>query len=415
MHHPAQFIAAAAFLVSATAGAHQNSVTPITVRVEGRAVTVVARIDALDLNEALALRPAVLVDRATAVARSRDGTRYLATHLRITDAGEPCTAGDATPRVIERADGWSLELAVPWACAHRVETLRVDYGLFFDVDPRHRGLASIEGLGPPRQFVFETGRRLWNIDASIPLSNQLAQYVRLGVEHIFTGYDHVAFVVALLVLAAALALRDALRHVLAVVSSFTAAHSLTLIAATLGWVSVPARVVEPVIALSIFYVASSNLRRRDAPPPSRPATTFVFGLVHGLGFASVLRELGLPARATVTSLLAFNAGVEIGQLAVVLAVLPLLHAISRRRPLALQLAWTALISAVAIGFLPALGVPRGTLVTLSAVVAMLVLAGHRWGYARAVRPSISVVLATLALLWTTERLLATTFFSGVFG
>lgn len=405
----------AALLAPSVAGAHQNSVTPLALHAEGRVVTATARVDALDLNEALGLSSGALVSRDDARARTAAAGRYLGARLRLTNAGVRCAPGDATAAVVERDDGWSLAVTVPYECAHRAETLAVDYALFFDVDPQHRGLATLDGLGPARQFVFQSDRRHWAVDAAPPLRAQLAQYLRLGVEHIFTGYDHVAFVVALLVLAAALRPREALRHVLAVVTSFTVAHSLTLVSAALGWVVAPARVVEPVIALSILHVAASNLRRAGPPPRSRPLTTFAFGLVHGLGFADVLRELGLPARATVPSLLAFNVGVELGQLAVVLALLPLLHAMSARRPLAAQLAWSIGLGAVAVAGLPQLGPPRVTVLALAAVVVLAVVAARHWDYERVIRRGLSLALVALALLWTLERLSGRTLAGGVLG
>jgi hypothetical protein len=408
-------LALAALLAPALAGAHQNSLTPVALRAEGRTVTVTARVDALDLNEALGARSGALLTRAEALARVADGGRYLGARLRLTHAGIPCAPGAATGAVVERPDGWALALTVPYVCAHRVETLAVDYALFFDVDPQHRGLATLAGLGPDAQFVFQSDRRRWTVDAAVPVRAQLAQYLRLGVEHIFTGYDHVAFVVALLVLAGALRAREAVRHVLSVVTSFTVAHSLTLVSAALGWVVAPARVVEPVIALSILYVAASNLRRRGTPPRSRPLTTFAFGLVHGLGFADVLRELGLPARATVPSLLAFNVGVELGQLAVVLALLPLLQASAARRALAAQLAWAAALSALAIAALPLLGPPRATVVAVAVAVLAAVVAARHWDYDRVIRRGLSLALALLALLWTVERVAGITAFHGHLG
>ncbi len=419
MQHSAQSIAfalfAAALFVTAPASAHQNSLTPVALRVAGRAVTVSARIDELDLNEALGVRLGALLTRREALAGVAQGGRYLASRLHLTHAGVPCAAGAATGVVVERPDGWSLALTVPYGCVHRVETLTVDYGLFFDVDPQHRGLATVEGLGSASQFVFQTDRRRWTIDAAVPVRTQLAQYLRLGVEHIFTGYDHVAFVVALLVLAGALRPRVGLRHVLAVVTSFTVAHSLTLVSAALGWVVAPARLVEPVIALSILHVAASNLPGRGPPPRSRPLTTFVFGLVHGLGFADVLRELGLPARATIPSLLAFNAGVELGQLAVVVALLPLLYAMAARRSLAVQLAWSLSIGALAVALLPRLGPPRATVLALALVVVVAVIAVRYYNYDRVIRQGLSALLALLALLWTLERLSGNTLFQGILG
>jgi hypothetical protein len=123
---------------------------------------------------------------------------------------------------------------------------------------------------------------------------------------------------------------EALREVLKIVTAFTVAHSITLIASTLRPGLLPTAWVEPAIALSIAYVALENLLARA--PGRRWPIVFLFGLVHGLGFSSVLREVGLPARGLVASLLAFNLGVELGQLAVVSLLLPPLLLLARHRP-----------------------------------------------------------------------------------
>ena len=151
-------------------------------------------------------------------------------------------------------------------------------------------------------------------------------FLTLGVEHIWTGYDHLAFLFGLLLVCRSFA------SVAAVVSCFTAAHSLTLAAATLHWVQVPARWVEPLIAVSIVFVGVENLWRRGESPPYRWLLTFVFGLIHGFGFASVLSDLGVGAAGTsiLGPLLLFNAGVEMGQLVVAAIVLPLIWCLRRR-------------------------------------------------------------------------------------
>ena len=128
------------------------------------------------------------------------------------------------------------------------------------------------------------------------------------MEHIFLGYDHLLFLLALILL-------SRFRDLVLVVTSFTLAHTLTLILVALELVTLPTRLVESGIALTIVYVALENLWTKDTS--HRWLLTFCFGLVHGFGFANVLRELGLPATGLVRSLLSFNVGVELGQLAVV--------------------------------------------------------------------------------------------------
>ncbi len=144
-------------------------------------------------------------------------------------------------------------------------------------------------------------------------------YLRLGIEHILGGIDHLLFVVALLLLV------RGWRRVVATITAFTVAHSLTLAAATLGFVQVPQKPVEATIALSIVFVASEIVHGRQGKPgltARRPwVIAFAFGLLHGFGFASALNELGLPQNAIPVALLFFNLGVEVGQLLVIAAVL----------------------------------------------------------------------------------------------
>lgn len=152
-------------------------------------------------------------------------------------------------------------------------------------------------------------------------------YLRLGIEHILTGFDHLLFVLALLLLI------NGWRRLLATVTAFTVAHSVTLAAATFGYLHVPQKPVESVIALSIVFVAAEiiHLRRREpALIQRRPwIVAFVFGLLHGLGFAGALSEVGLPENAIPLALLCFNIGVELGQIAFIAAVIALLAVAGR--------------------------------------------------------------------------------------
>jgi hydrogenase/urease accessory protein HupE len=173
-------------------------------------------------------------------------------------------------------------------------------------------------------------------------------YLVLGIEHILAGFDHLLFVLALLLI-----VRGGLR-IVATVTAFTVAHSITLVAATLGWVHVPGPPVEATIALSIAFVAAEVVHGlRGKPGLTARAPWFVafgFGLLHGLGFAGALAEVGLPQNAIPVALLMFNVGVEIGQLMFVTAVL-LLLALARRRnwtlPAATELAMPYAIGTIA--------------------------------------------------------------------
>ena len=155
-----------------------------------------------------------------------------------------------------------------------------------------------------------------------PLST-LWHFVGQGVLHILTGYDHLLFILTLMLAV------GSWRRLAVIVTSFTAAHSITLVVATLGLFTLPARVVEPLIALSVLLVAADALLRPQAN--ARAAVTFAFGLLHGFGLSNVLRDLGLSGRALVPALFGFNVGVELGQLAVVACVFPLILLLRRRR------------------------------------------------------------------------------------
>ena len=157
-------------------------------------------------------------------------------------------------------------------------------------------------------------------------SHSFFEFLKLGIEHILTGYDHLLFLFALMVVC-----RD-LRSIFTVITCFTIAHSITLALATLDIVRLPGRVVEPMIAASIAYVGIENLIRGDAPK-WRSLITFSFGLVHGLGFADALREFGIGSGnfGIVLPLIGFNLGVEVGQLSVAAVVLPILWQLRKNR------------------------------------------------------------------------------------
>ena len=167
-------------------------------------------------------------------------------------------------------------------------------------------------------FVIEAQPGRWQVAKT---------YLLLGIEHILLGVDHLLFVLALVILV------DGTRRLFWTITAFTAAHSITLAAATLGWVHVPSPPVEASIALSIVFLASEIMHRRAGRPGltyRQPwIVAFLFGLLHGLGFAGALSEVGLPANAIPFALLFFNVGVEIGQLLFIAAVLAAMAALRR--------------------------------------------------------------------------------------
>ena len=175
-----------------------------------------------------------------------------------------------------------------------------------------------------QQAVLSIGnpRRSFLLGRERSLAAQLRDFTILGVKHIFLGYDHLMFLLALILIG------GRLFSLVKIVTAFTIAHSVTLILAALRIVTLPSRLVESGIALSIVYVAGENffITRTD----HRWLVTFYFGFVHGFGFANALRDLGLPTRGLVSSLLAFNVGVELGQIAIVAIVFPLTLWLAKR-------------------------------------------------------------------------------------
>ena len=150
----------------------------------------------------------------------------------------------------------------------------------------------------------------------------IGQFILLGIGHILTGYDHIAFLLALIVIGLSI------REVLKIITAFTVAHSITLLLAALHIVSLSSRIVESVIAFSICYVALENLLKKKVN--YRWLVTFGFGLVHGFGFASVLQELIVGKANLLVSVVSFNLGVELGQLMIFLVMLPVLHLLKNK-------------------------------------------------------------------------------------
>jgi hypothetical protein len=188
----------------------------------------------------------------------------------------------------------------------------------------YRTLGNLRTASGELQVSFEEPSRKVAIDVDRPVATGWFDFVKLGIEHIITGYDHLLFLVALLATA------RGIWSVVRIVTAFTLAHSVTLSIATLDILTIPGRIIEPLIAASIVWVALENLLAVE-PDRRRWIWSFVFGLVHGFGFASVLAELGLKGSTIVRALVGFNVGVEIGQLFFVALFLPALAILRRGR------------------------------------------------------------------------------------
>ncbi len=265
--------------------------------------------------------------------------RAIADSLALSAGGRPVALAFASQQIALRNDGlYVRQHHLAPALPPDTAAIVVRYGFFNDSDRIARAFVQLAANGETRSHVFDprhATQRLPLRDES--LADALWTYAREGTLHIWSGADHLLFLLCLLLPGLSLVaagMRAAAMHALKVVTAFTVSHSLTLAAAALDWIVLPAAPVEVAIAASI--VVAALLALRDGNPQRQWQLALGFGLVHGLGFASGLRELGLSSDHLLASLLAFNAGVEFGQLVVVLAagllVLPLLgSALARSR------------------------------------------------------------------------------------
>ena len=195
----------------------------------------------------------------------------------------------------------------------------------FPYDPIHQTFVNVYEDGTLRQqMIFAAGsdERVYYTGTTQGALAVMRTFIPAGVHHILIGPDHVLFLIGLLLLG------GTRTQLIAIVTAFTVGHSVTLSLAALNAVTPPPQIIEPAIALSIVFVGADNLVR-GAGRDVRAWAALVFGLVHGFGFAGVLREFGLPGEALGWSLFSFNVGVEIGQLVIVLAVATLLELVRR--------------------------------------------------------------------------------------
>lgn len=212
----------------------------------------------------------------------------------------------------------SYELHCP-AAPGRLEVVEDWVGLFGE---HYQTIVTIRSPQRSGEYLLGPGNPVLSADFGLSSPSGLGEFVRLGVLHILTGYDHLLFLFALMAGA------GGFWRVLGIASMFTLAHSITLSLAVLGFVHAPAALVEPLIAFSIIWVAAENMTG-EGGSWRRFAVTFVFGLVHGLGFADALAPLALGGWPLARALGGFNLGVELGQAVAICLVLPIMLAIAR--------------------------------------------------------------------------------------
>ncbi len=332
----------------AAAGAHKESDAYLTLRTDP------AQANVLHGQWDIALRDlAFVID----VDRNRDGAvtwgevkaqrdvieRYALARLVVRSDGRACQTRPTGQMIDEHTDGAYDVVLFDAVCEQEIPSrVTVDYHLFDDVDPYHRGIVTLRAGDRTAAAVLGPDAPTAALDLQqLARWHQARSFAVNGVWHIWTGPDHLLFIFSLLLPAVLLRrrgapawtpvprLRSSMWELVKVVSAFTVAHSATLTLSVLGYVHLPSRLVESGIALSVIVAALNNLY----PVVTSRAwlLAFAFGLIHGLGFASVLAGLDLPAGAMAAALSGFSLGVEIGQEAIVLPFVTLAFLVRRTR------------------------------------------------------------------------------------
>ena len=338
-------MAVALLLVAGLSSAHKPSDSYLTLKTEGRAVTGHWDISLRDLDFAIGLDADGDGNITWGEVRTRhaDIAAYASARLALRVGGQGCVLSVGAQQVDSHTDGAYTVLPLNAVCPPEAADgrLEVEYRLFADLDPQHRGLLNLQTREGTRTAVLgpQASIQQFSMGAAEAGSGWRAfvDYVREGVWHIWIGFDHILFLLSLLLPAVGYwagrrwqpveRLPQAAWDVLRIVTAFTVAHSITLTLATLGLVSLPSRLVESAIAASVVLATLNNVW--PLFQAKRWWVAFVFGLVHGFGFASVLADLGLPKDVLALALVGFNVGVELGQLAIVAVFLPLAFLLRR--------------------------------------------------------------------------------------
>lgn len=330
-HVVAAVILSISILAARPAGAHEVGLSRGEYAAAGAVVTAQLTFARRDVIALVAGLDADHDDTLTEAEIARDRGAFAGAvvgRIKVRGDGAACPGALDEVRLAEE-DGVTLRAS--YRCAVVPRDVDLDIGLLADLPFGHRHLAHFPGATGPsdavltqrnRTFAFENAPGQATSEAPKASYQGKLSFFPMGIEHILTGYDHLVFLLGLVIVG------GRLRSLLLVVTAFTLAHSITLALAALGiWAPSP-RVVEPAIALSIAYVGVENFFVKNAE--KRWKITFPFGLIHGFGFAGALQEVAMPKADVPYALVLFNVGVEAGQLAVLALVLPLVY-LARKR------------------------------------------------------------------------------------
>jgi hypothetical protein len=344
-----RFITIAFALALALAGparAHKSSDAYLTLQVSGNTITQRVDIALQDLDRDLDLDANDDKQLSWGELRTRwpELDRLLADSVKLSADGRPCTVSQkSAPQLDQHSDGTYAVMQQTLQCAAPVQSLTVDYRLFAGSDAKHRGIARVLAGSDEQSAVLIPAEGVKSFQLSISTQEKLRSlggFIFEGMHHISVGFDHILFLLSLLMVAvwrrqgaawvARSSASSAWREAFKLVTAFTLAHSLTLGLAAFGILAPPSRWVESLIAASVLVAAIDNLRPFVRGP--RWLMVALFGLVHGFGFAGPLQALGLQRGNLALPLLGFNLGVELAQILLVALILPLAIAL-RNKPL----------------------------------------------------------------------------------
>jgi len=314
-------------VLTSPARAHDVSRSDSKVEIQGREVRVALTLNVKELQNPVIPSDPLYLDKE--IGRIFDVVRQ---HFFV---GSPAMPVETRLEKYSVLAGSLIQMQILYVFERDVAMLDAKSTLYEIMPAGHQHLMSVRLNGTLHEAILDSRTREATFSGVQETKLQTFwRFLRLGIEHIFTGYDHLAFLLGLLVATATLG------SLVKIITSFTIAHSITLALATFNVVVLPSRLTESLIALSIGYVAAENLL--DFRAMKRYYITFLFGLVHGFGFSNVLREMDLPKSSLALSLFSFNAGVEIGQITFVLLIFPLVQDL-------VSSGWKRLKPAVSIG------------------------------------------------------------------
>lgn len=405
-----QILATIAVFSPQTADCHANSRIYMDIEANGRNVQLTLRSRPIDLAPLLNIAQDVVpLPALYRMQKERILGQVRAFVTLVGETGRSCLIA----RQALATAGDEVKVTLNYRCPYG--PLRLNYHLLFDSDPAHTVYVSLrdafDRAAKAKLVLLKSTRRSLDLSSQTSALTLLREFVTLGADHILSGADHLLFIFVLL-----LAIpgqresdpkseRGELKKVLVLVTAFTIAHSLTLAVAALRVFNLPSRLVESAIALTILYVALENLWARAQR--HRWWLVFAFGLIHGFGFAQILSQTGLPNEGRLLSLFAFNLGVELGQVLVVLLTFPILEILADQG-LGVRRALISLLLAVLLGGLLwaalwSFGIPiwPWSVVSVTGLIAMFGLARLK-GYGLAKNVA-SLLVGALALIWLIER------------